>query len=51
MFIANIIRKINSWMRYRRNLVELGRLTDRELADIGIARQDLNRMAWEAARA
>lgn len=51
MFIATIIRKINEWTRYRRNVRELVALTDRELADIGIARADINRLAREGSRA
>ncbi|WP_342362902.1 DUF1127 domain-containing protein [Terrarubrum flagellatum] len=50
MIIATIIRKINEWTRYRRNMRELVGLTDRELDDIGITRADINRIAWEGAR-
>jgi uncharacterized protein YjiS (DUF1127 family) len=50
MFIATIIRKINEWTRYRRNMRELAALTDRELEDIGIHRSDVERLSWEAAR-
>jgi uncharacterized protein YjiS (DUF1127 family) len=51
MFIATIIRKINAWTRYRRNMRELAQLTDRELEDIGINRADIDRLSWDAARA
>lgn len=51
MFITTIIRKINEWTRYRRNLRELGALTDRELADIGIVRDDIARIARYGSRA
>ncbi|MBN9064544.1 MAG: DUF1127 domain-containing protein [Rhizobiales bacterium 65-9] len=51
MFIATLIRKINEWTRYRRNIRELGALTDRELADIGIARDEIGRIARTGARA
>ena len=51
MFIATIIRKINEWTRYRRNIRELAALTDRELEDIGIHRSDIERLSWESARA
>jgi uncharacterized protein YjiS (DUF1127 family) len=51
MFIANLIRYINSWLRYRRNLDELSRLTDRELEDIGMRRGEIESIAWTTARA
>ena len=34
---------------YNRSLNELSRLGDRELADIGISRCDIPRVAWNAA--
>lgn len=51
MILATIIRKITEWQRYRRNLRELSRLDDRELADIGISRADLDTIARSASRA
>jgi uncharacterized protein YjiS (DUF1127 family) len=48
MFTA-IIRLIQSWRNYNRSLSELNRLGDRELADIGISRSDIPRVAWSAA--
>lgn len=50
MFITAIIRKINQWTKYRRNLRELAVLSDRELDDIGIKRLDIDSLAWKAAR-
>jgi uncharacterized protein YjiS (DUF1127 family) len=44
-----IIRFIQSWKRYNANLRELNNLHDRELADIGISRSDIPRLAWENA--
>lgn len=35
--------------RYNDSLRELNRLGDRELADIGISRSDIPRLAWEHA--
>jgi uncharacterized protein YjiS (DUF1127 family) len=35
------------WRRYNNSLRELNRLGDRELADIGITRGDIPRVAWE----
>jgi uncharacterized protein YjiS (DUF1127 family) len=49
MFIA-IIRFVQAWKRYNRSLSELSRLGDRELADIGISRSDIPRVAWESSQ-
>jgi uncharacterized protein YjiS (DUF1127 family) len=46
---ASIVRFLNAWRRYNRNLNELSRLGDRELADIGISRSDIPRVAMTAA--
>jgi uncharacterized protein YjiS (DUF1127 family) len=46
--IANLVRLIREWKRYNRSLAELSRLGDRELADIGISRSDIQRVAWNA---
>ena len=48
MFTA-LVRFIQQWKRYNRSLSELSRLGDRELADIGISRSDVPRLAWNAA--
>jgi uncharacterized protein YjiS (DUF1127 family) len=37
------------WRRYNASLRELSRLGDRELADIGISRSDIARIAWDNA--
>jgi uncharacterized protein YjiS (DUF1127 family) len=39
-----------AWRRYETSLRELSSLGDRELADIGVARSDIQRIAWETAR-
>jgi uncharacterized protein YjiS (DUF1127 family) len=49
MFAA-LIRFIQEWKRYNRSLNELSRLGDRELADIGISRSDIARVAWSASQ-
>ena len=46
MFVA-LIRFLQSWKRYNKSLSELSRLGDRELADIGITRGDIPRVAWD----
>jgi uncharacterized protein YjiS (DUF1127 family) len=43
--------RISNWKRYNRTVTELQALTNRELADLGIARGDIQRVAREAARA
>ena len=43
--LLTIIRAIQSFKHYHRNLRELSALTDRELADIGIGRADIPRVA------
>jgi uncharacterized protein YjiS (DUF1127 family) len=48
MLIATI-NFLRSWRRYNATLRELSQLGDRELADIGIARSDIPRVAWEDA--
>jgi len=45
-----ILRVIQTWKRYNASLRELSQLGDRELADIGIARSDIARVAWDAAK-
>jgi uncharacterized protein YjiS (DUF1127 family) len=47
---ASLIRFLREWRRYNQSLNELSRLGDRELADIGISRSDIQRVAWGAAR-
>jgi uncharacterized protein YjiS (DUF1127 family) len=48
MFAA-LVRFIQEWKRYNQSLNELSRLGDRELADIGISRSDIPRIAWNNA--
>lgn len=43
--LLSIIRAIQSFRDYHRNLRELSQLTDRELHDIGIDRADIPRVA------
>lgn len=46
---ASLIRFIHQWKQYNRSLNELSRLGDRELADIGISRSDIQAIAWQAS--
>lgn len=47
MILSHIVSAYRQWRRYNRSLSELNRLGDRELADIGITRSDIPRVAWE----
>ena len=48
---AFIVGRYKAWKRYETVRRELSQLTDRELADIGISRSDIDRIAsWEPDR-
>lgn len=47
--LLSVIRFLRVWHRYNTIVSELSRLGDRELADIGISRSDINRIAWDSA--
>lgn len=47
---ATLVRVLRAWKSYNRSVNELNRLGDRELADIGISRSDIPRVAWGAAQ-
>lgn len=49
MFLSHLIGVYRQWRRYNQSLRELNRLGDRELADIGITRGDIPRVAWESS--
>jgi uncharacterized protein YjiS (DUF1127 family) len=49
VMFASIVRFIREWKRYNQSLSELSRLCDRELADIGISRSDIQRVAWNVS--
>ena len=44
-----IARSFNSWVKYRQIANELDRLSNRELADLGIERKNISRVAMKAA--
>ena len=46
--IMNIAQKLTTWRKYRETVNELGRMTDRELSDLGIGRSDIRRVARTA---
>ena len=47
--LSHLVRAFRAWRRYEASLRELSRLGDRELADIGVSRSDIHRIAWETA--
>jgi uncharacterized protein YjiS (DUF1127 family) len=48
--LISVIRFLQAWKRYNKSLTELSRLGDRDLADIGISRSDIPRVAWESSQ-
>jgi uncharacterized protein YjiS (DUF1127 family) len=50
MFVSKLIRLLRAWLRYDESVRELSRLSDRELADIGVNRSDIARLAWRNAK-
>jgi uncharacterized protein YjiS (DUF1127 family) len=49
IMLSSITRFLHAWKRYGVAVDELTHLSDRELADIGITRSDIPRIAWEQA--
>ena len=47
---TSIVRRYQAWRRYETVRREVSHLTDRELADIGIIRPDIDRVASGEAR-
>jgi uncharacterized protein YjiS (DUF1127 family) len=47
MVFSTVTEIYRDWRRYNAGLTELSSLSDRELADIGISRADIPRVAWE----
>ena len=47
LLFSYIVRFLRQWRRYNSSLRELSQLGDRELADMGISRSDIPRVAWE----
>ena len=45
MIVSFTLAKIRSWLRYRETVRELERLSDRDLADLGISRADIDTVA------
>jgi uncharacterized protein YjiS (DUF1127 family) len=41
----NLARSFSNWRKYRQTVVELDRMSSRELNDLGISRADIYRVA------
>ena len=44
----NVARTFSAWIKYRQTMNELGRMSSRELQDLGIERADIRRVARAA---
>jgi uncharacterized protein YjiS (DUF1127 family) len=51
MIISHIIERVRAYMRFRASVRALNALNDRELADIGLLRSDIEDKAREVALA
>jgi uncharacterized protein YjiS (DUF1127 family) len=47
--IMNVARSFNNWRKYRQTVTELGRMSSRELQDLGIDRADIHSVARQSA--
>jgi len=43
--IMNVARSFNNWRKFRQTVTELGRMSSRDLQDLGIDRADIRRVA------
>jgi uncharacterized protein YjiS (DUF1127 family) len=49
MIVTHVIARIRGYLRYRASVRALSQLNDRELADIGLSRSDIDAVAKDAA--
>ena len=49
LMFASIVHLFQMWRRYADATRELSGLSDRELADIGVNRSEIQRLAWQHA--
>ena len=47
--LSNVNAAIKRYLEYRRTVYELNQLTTRDLRDLGIARCDIEFIAWNSA--
>jgi uncharacterized protein YjiS (DUF1127 family) len=45
----NVARTFTAWVKFRQTMNELGRMSSRELQDLGIDRTDIRRIAKASA--
>jgi uncharacterized protein YjiS (DUF1127 family) len=50
LILSHIIHGLRAWRAYRACVHELSRLSDQELADIGISRAGIAWVAWHSAQ-
>jgi uncharacterized protein YjiS (DUF1127 family) len=43
--VMNVARSFNNWRKFRQTVTELGRMSSRELQDLGIDRADIRSVA------
>ncbi len=46
--IMNVARSFHNWRKYRQTVTELGRMSSRELQDLGINRADIHSVARQS---
>jgi uncharacterized protein YjiS (DUF1127 family) len=51
MTLNSLASKVGQWRRYRASVRELSKLSDRDLADLGILRGNIEAVARRASRA
>jgi uncharacterized protein YjiS (DUF1127 family) len=49
MIVSHVIERVRAYLRYRASVRALSALSERELADIGVARSEIHSVAKGAA--
>jgi uncharacterized protein YjiS (DUF1127 family) len=50
MILSHFVFALRAWRLYRHSVRELSKLSDLELADIGLVRSGIETVAWHSAR-
>jgi uncharacterized protein YjiS (DUF1127 family) len=50
MFVSKVIKFLRNWQQSYRGVRELSQLNDQELADLGLIRSDISRVAHESSQ-